>query len=433
MIEPPPAPRRLKWPFWVALGLVGALLSCAVPVALFVSLRDHLPGGGVAAASAVPTVIASPVPGDPEQVTQLWVRERIAEVLTQQADALLRGDEQGFLAAAEPKTPAVDTLRRQFKSLRALKVAAWRVRITDVPDRVGARWRVTVTYEHCFVNPGCLTGPVSIESVWVERAGVPRMVELESSPAGQDGPRPWEASELVVSVGKRAMVATTAAHKGRLAEVLREAERAAEVADRYAVDGTPPKHYQIFYAGEAEWRRWYGGDRPEWTAGYAVPVGGGHFDVVLNGKDLHSSVLDDLLRHEMTHAASLPSGGYRTGENWWLVEGVADLAAAGGRPVSRYESLSDVRRLVSDGWDGPLSSAEPGDRATDWQVSAAYGVGYLAVRHLVDRFGEEAMLTFFKLVVHERKTPEEASTKAFGERWQALEADCVAYVQSAAA
>ncbi|MFD0741612.1 hypothetical protein ACFQ1L_06615 [Phytohabitans flavus] len=264
------APRSRRWPLWVFLGVLAALLSCGVPAVVIVTFRDSGPG---AAANASPIPIHSPKPGDPEQVSQLWLRERIAEVLTQQAGALLRGDERGFLAVAEPKSAALGALRRQFRSLRALKVRAWQVRITDIPERVGARWRVAVTYQHCFVDPGCITGPVSIETTWVERAGVPRMVALAPSPSAQDGPRPWEASDLVVAVGRRAVVATTAKQKGRLAEVLREAERAAEVADRYAVDGTPPRHYQIFYAGEAEWGRWYGGDRPEWTAGYAVPVG----------------------------------------------------------------------------------------------------------------------------------------------------------------
>jgi hypothetical protein len=54
------------------------------------------------------------------------------------------------------------------------------------------------------------------------------------------------------------------------------------------------------------------------------------------------------------------------------------------------------------------------------------------VRHLVDRFGEQAMLAFFKAVVHERKSPEVASTEVFGEPWKALQDDCVSYVRSAA-
>ncbi|GFJ91078.1 hypothetical protein [Phytohabitans rumicis] len=409
--------------------MVVALALCSVPVVVTVTLLARQPR---ASASPTPVEVHSPRPGDPESMTQLWLREQIMAVLTQQAGALLRGDERGFLAAAEPKSAAVGVLRRQFRSLRALKVAAWQPKITDLPARVGTEWRVPVTFGHCFVESGCDPGPVRIETRWVEGSGVPRLVAVQPSPSVQDGPRPWEVSDLVVAVGKRTVVATTAANKSKLAAVLAEAERAAEVADRYAVDGTPPHYYEIFYAGQAEWKRWYGGDRPEWTAGYAVPVGGGHYDVVLNGKDLHSTVLDDLLRHEMTHASSLPGSGSRTGENWWLVEGVADLAAAGGRPVGRYESLPDVQRLVAGGWNGPLTKAEPGAGAADWQVSAAYGVGYLAVRHLVDRFGEQALLAFFKAVIHERKSPEQASTEVFGEPWQALHDDCVSYVRSAA-
>jgi hypothetical protein len=420
-------PRR--WPLWLTLGIVAALALCSVPVVVTVTLLARHPG---ASASPTPTEVRSPEPGDPESISQLWLRERITAVLTQQAGALLRGDERGYLAVAEPKSAAVGVLRRQFRSLRALKVVTWQPKISDLPARAGDQWRVPITFGHCFVEPGCQPGPVKIETRWVERAGVPLLVAVQPSPSAQDGPRPWEVNDLVVAVGKRAVVATTAANKSRLSAVLSEADRAAEVADRYAVDGTPPHYYEIFYAGEAEWKRWYGGDRPEWTAGYAVPVGGGRFDVVLNGKNLHSTVLDDLLRHEMTHASSLPGAGARTGENWWLVEGVADLAAAGGRPVGRYESLPDVRKLVADGWNGPLASAEPRAGATDQQVSAAYGVGYLAVRHLVDRFGEQALLAFFKAVVHQRKSPEEASTEVFGEPWQALHDECVSYVRSAA-
>ena len=47
-----------------------------------------------------------------------------------------------------------------------------------------------------------------------------------------------------------------------------------------------PDRYRIFYAGRAEWRRWYGGGRPRWTAGYAVTVGDGRHEVVLNAAGL---------------------------------------------------------------------------------------------------------------------------------------------------
>ena len=31
-----------------------------------------------------------------------------------------------------------------------------------------------------------------------------------------------------------------------------------------------PRRYLVFYAGANEWRTWFGGDWPEWTAGYAT-------------------------------------------------------------------------------------------------------------------------------------------------------------------
>ncbi|MEJ3743274.1 hypothetical protein WEI85_08315 [Actinomycetes bacterium KLBMP 9797] len=418
---------RRRWVPWLVGGLILALAVCAVPVVVAVTMVDRVPR--VAASGGVPA--ASPRPGDPESVTQAWLRDRMTDVLAQQAAALLRGDERGFLAAAVPTSRAVPVLRRQYRSLRALRVTVWQPRIVDLPARQGGEWEVAVSFGHCFAVPGCQPARVSIETRWTGEADRLRLVAVEPSPSAQDGPRPWEVSDLVVASGRRTLVATTSAQRGQLATLLAEAEQAAAVADRYAV-GAPPDRYLIFFAGAAEWRRWYGGDRPEWTAGYAVPVGGDHFDVVLGAQGLHPSVRDDLLRHEMTHVSSLPGEGYRTGANWWLVEGLADHAAADGRPVHGYESLPDVRKLVSAGWQGPLAEAEPGSGATGWRVNAAYGVGYLAVRHLVDRYGLSDVLAFFQAVMRDRRSVEEASRRVFGMEWPALHADCVAYIVAAA-
>jgi hypothetical protein len=249
----------------------------------------------------------------------------------------------------------------------------------------------------------------------------------------RDGPRPWEVSDLSVAVGKRTLVATTGAYRSRLPDLLKQAEQAALVADRYAVDGTPPERYRVFYAGPTEWKRWYGGGRPAWTAGYAVAVGGDDYEVVLNAADLHHTMVDDLLRHELTHAASMPGRGVG-GAHWWLVEGIAEYAAAGGRPLSRYDGLDALRRL-EDGkvWNGRLDSLEPAKDAADWEVGGRYAVGYLAVRHLIDRFGEDRTLAFFKAVVHGGRPIEEAAREAFGEQWATLHDDCVSYVRSAVA
>jgi hypothetical protein len=265
---------------------------------------------------------------------------------------------------------------------------------------------------------------------WVETGALPMLVDIEES--GLEGPRPWQVSELVVEVGKRTLVATTEAHRGRLPSLLAEAEQAAAVADRYAVDGSPPDRYRIYYAGKAEWRKWYGGDAADWVAGYAVPVGGGHYELVVNSADLHRTYVDDLLRHELAHAASMADTVNASHTLWWLMEGIAEHAAAGNRSLSRYEHLSDVEQLLrEDGWDGELASLEPGENDPDWKVGAGYGIGYLAVRHLMERFGERQVMEFFKLVVHDRRPLEEASRRIFDADWPTLHDDCVSYIREA--
>jgi hypothetical protein len=433
--QPPPdqlpQPRRARWPLWLGLGVAAVLLLCGGSVAVLTATA-RLP---FSAAGADRGPARSPGPGDPESVTQAWLGERIREQLDRQAGALLRGDEAGFLAVADPARPAAADLLREFRSLRALRIAVWRPEVrakpVKVPDSPG-EWRQPVTFQHCYAAPACSPGPVTMVTRWVDGGAQPRLVGIEPSVSADEGPRPWEVNELVVAEGRRTVVATTPDLRNRLPGLLAEAERAAVVADRYAVAGSPPDRYRIFYAGQPQWKRWYGGDLPEWTAGYAAAVGGGGHEVVLNSQGLHSNVVDDLLRHEMTHAASLPDKG-RTGKGiWWLVEGIAEHAAADGRPARRYSGLPDVRRLIGDGWDGRLEDLEPAADAPDWRVSGSYGIGYLAFRHLVDRYGETTALAFFKAVVHDGRPVPEAAREVFGEDWTALHDDCVAYLRSVA-
>ncbi|GAB3797433.1 hypothetical protein GCM10027605_07340 [Micromonospora zhanjiangensis] len=420
---------RGRWWRWFGLGLVAVLLLCGAPVAVLAAV-GKLPGRS---ADAAPGPARSPRPGDPDEVVGAWLAERIRERLDRQAEALLRGDEAGFLAVSDPARPGAAQLRREFRSLRALRVVLWRPELrtgpTRVPDRPG-EWRQPVTFQHCYAAPGCPPGGVTMVTRWAENGAQPRLVGIEPSVSADEGPRPWEVDDLVVAAGRRVVVATTADLRGRLSGLLAEADRAAAVADRYAVTGAPPDRYRIFLAGPPQWKRWYGGDLPEWTAGYAASVGGGGHEVVLNAKGLTDGAADELLRHEMTHAASLVGRDNVDKANWWLVEGIAEHAAAAGRPPRRYPGLPDVRRLLGSGWDGRLADLEPARDAAGWRVSGSYGIGYLAFRHLVDRYGESTARAFFTAVVRDGRSAEEAARKVFGEDWSALHDDCVAYLRS---
>ncbi|SCG35876.1 hypothetical protein [Micromonospora halophytica] len=424
---PGPAGRvRRRWWGWAALATVLVLLACGVPAALLTGLADRDAGRS---ATGRPSAASD----DPATLAARRVAERLTAQLDRQAVALLGGDRAGFLAVADRGARA--ELTRRFAALRALRVSVWHAEPQGLPTPVAGRpgqWRQLVAFRYCLVVPDCTPSPVLAATRWREGGDAPLLLAVEESRSARTGARPWEVSELVVAVGARTVVATTPALRGKLPGLLAEAEEAAKVADRYAVAGPPPDRYRVFYAGRAEWRRWYGGGRPKWTAGYAVSVGGGHHEVVLNADALSASGRGELLRHELTHAASLPDRGHPGRPTWWLVEGLAEYAGADGARVSRYDGLDEVRRLVTGGWDGRLAALAPADTAPADRVGGSYGVGYLAVRHLVDRYGEQQVLAFFRSVVHDRRPVEEASEQVLGERWSTLHDECVGYVRSVA-
>lgn len=407
--------------------VVVLLLGCGLPAVLVAGViresgaRSTLSRAGTSAAD------------DPATAVARELADRITAQLHRQSAALLSGDRAGFLAIADPA--AHTDLRRRYAALRELKVTGWRAEPSGLPVPIIGKpgeWRLLVRFQYCFVTPNCRPSPVLIGTRWRENGDQPRLVAMEESKSVETGTRPWEISDLAVAIGERTIVATTPALRGKLPGLLVQAEAAARVADGYAVAGSRPDRYRIFYAGRTEWQRWYGGERPEWTGGYAVTVGGGHHEVVLNADGLSSNGTDDLLRHELTHAASLPERGYPGKDTWWLVEGLAEFAGAGDQAVDRYEGIAEVRKLVRGGWDGKLEGINPADDASAERVGGSYGIGYLAVRHLVDRYGPLRLLTFFKTVVHDRRTLDVAAEKAFGEQWSTLHDECVAYVRAAA-
>ncbi|MFG1714138.1 hypothetical protein [Micromonospora sp. NPDC049203] len=408
---------RRRWALWTALGLALGLVAGAVPGVL---LREPPPDAAGRTAAK----------DDPGTAAQRRLGERMLALLDRQATALVRADRAGFLAVAEPAARA--GLTRRYEALRALRVTTWRSTADGVPAAVDGKpgeWRFVVTVGYCFVVPDCAPSTVELGTRWRLTGEEPRLAAVDPSATDPAGVRPWQVSDLAVAVGKRVVVATTPAQRRRLPGLLAQAETAALAADRYAIGGTPPDRYLVYYAGKGEWQRWYGGGRPKWTAGYAVGVGGGRHDVVLNAQIVTPAGIDDLLRHELTHAASLPDRGYADRADWWLVEGLAEYAGADGQPVHRYDGLAEVRKLLRGGWSGRLDAVAPADDAGDDRVGGAYGVSYLAVRHLVDRYGEQRMLDFYRAVVHQGRSPAQAADEVFGDPWSMLHDDCVAYVR----
>lgn len=438
---PPAPPRRRQVLRRVLLACAVLALLCGTPAVWAVvryapTVPALLGQRGAGDPGAAPGGTRSPRPGDPPSVYAAWARTQIDAALSDQGAALLRGDENGFLAAGEPGNPEVRAeLSRRYRSLRALRISAWQPRVAAPPRQEAGlddpnQWRARLSLRHCFVVPGCEADQLLLDSRWVQRDGRAYLTRLDASGADQNGPRPWEVADLRVAVGKRAVVATTADYSARLPALLSEADRAATVADRFVV-GPVPDRYHLFFAGAAEWNQWYSGNRPEWAAGYAVPTSERRIDVVLNAAELSAGFVDDIMRHELSHAAALRGSRHQSAA-WWLVEGLAEQAEMNGRAAGRHDAVAAgaVRRFIVSGkWDGAVTVGEPVASAATREAGARYGIAFLAVRRLMERYGEAKVLAFFKAIVHEGGTPETASPAAFGAQWTDVHADCVSYVR----
>jgi hypothetical protein len=226
------------------------------------------------------------------------------------------------------------------------------------------------------------------------------------------------------------VVAVPVRYAGRLDALLAAAEEAAAVADRYARWSAPPGRYLVYLAGPEEWGRWYGARQAEWVAGFALPITERHTEIVLNGQRITGAEVGDTLRHEFAHVVTLADVRRDYSRQWWLVEGIAEYVRMVGRPLSEYELLSSSRRYVRAGKPTTVAAlAEPAVDASTEDASGRYGVAFLSVRWLAERFGEEKMLRFFDEVVRQGVAVPDAAAGEFGAGWDAITGECAGYVE----
>ncbi|HEX6685763.1 MAG TPA: hypothetical protein VF062_23510, partial [Candidatus Limnocylindrales bacterium] len=339
----------------------------------------------------------------------------------------LRADEAAFLRPA--KDPAVrDKLLLRYRNLVALRVSRFQLEVdylsvTPTPDR----WQGELVVSFCFVLPDCVLDQLSEPAVWAQTPGGLELISLElpKDPPGWFGdPQPFEQTELVVAHGDRVLVAAPKSLAGRLPAVLAAAQAAVPVADSYSI-GKPPDQYRVYLADSKAWKTWYNYAPPAWVAGYASPIGSTHTDIVLNNAHSRASYLPEMLRHEMTHASTV-QGSHRWEGNWWLIEGIADVAGNfNARPTS------ELRRYIRSGWDRKLPGDGPADDASDTEAERLYGIAFLAVKRIETKFGREKLLRFFEWVVEFGLKFDVASTSAFNVPWAEVEADLLAAVRAA--
>ena len=165
-----------------------------------------------------------------------------------------------------------------------------------------------------------------------------------------------------------------------------------------------------------------------------MPVGDLVTEVVVRTEVVPQSVLEGLLTHELTHVTTL--AGERDGANgraWWLIEGIAEYAQFKDVPVRPYDAFRSTRTFVRGRWNGEVAVSAPSSAASLDEAGGRYGVSYLGVRRIAERYGEPKMLDFWGKVVHDGDSVDEAARSALGAAWATVEADCARYIRSAVA
>ena len=357
--------------------------------------------------------------------------DAVTKTLARQKESLLRGDEAGYLSVldAEAVQADRDRLARQFRSLRAMKVAGWSDQAQAVELGEDGLWHLRLVSSPCFVSSTCAPGGAEARTVWRLRdKTAATLVRWVPDP---QRPHPWQVSELVAMSGERTVVATVRDRAEMLATLLAAAEKAAVVADRFAQGGRPPERYVVYWAPAEQWRSWFDRAPAQWVGGAAVPSSVDRYELILNADELRPDEVDGLLRHELTHAASLP--GRITGgkELWWLMEGLAELAEMEGAVATDHVGLGEVAAVIEHRQVIGLDIAEPAPGARHDQVSGHYAFAFLAVRCIAERFGEPALVEYFHAVTHGRKSVSAAAHDVLGVQWPDLEQECLAYIHQA--
>jgi len=435
---PPPRRRGLLAGSIVAL----AVAAVAAPVVIVLRSDGSAPPPAAAVTpsstpSPTPYAASSPRPGDPPEIELAWVSERLTEQLHGMNDAMHAGDLARFVAPAADKSVRGE-LERRFRSLRAMRVSGFELRIVRGPALVRTvagrpEWGATVALYHCFVVRGCTPEKVEIDMAWQDTPAGYRVKRISSVTLTKHTPQPWEATTLVTAIGSRAMVAAPAAYAARARAFLPAAERAAKTADRYVL-GPKPDRYIVYLAGPAEWKKWFGGGQVDWAAGIALPVTTNRSDIVLRADVISSADAEQVMKHEMGHVATLAGRDYRliSDARWWLTEGIAEYIQWDGRTLRAYDRASAVRRFIREKrYTGELDELGPGAKTPDWQVAAQYGLGFNATRCIADQFGHAKLMAFTDGVLRGGRAPADEAATSLGVPWPQVTKRCLTYTRDA--
>ncbi|WP_168801629.1 hypothetical protein [Glycomyces buryatensis] len=432
--EPPPQPPRpsRRKPLLITV-IVASWCIIAASATTVVLTRDE-PAGGVDAAPDDTTSEESEQeePTGPLAAELLKLQTAFAEDDRDAWTAMFSGD-------------AADRGALYFDNLQALEATSVKLRTIGEVTESGTGTRKSYSSQlglsFC-LNPAdaenCTHSEVDYHVMW-SRGDDGMAIDLfQDVDSGFYRPQGWEEGELQVAVGDRVTVAASADAGIDPADYLDVAESAAQNADEYALLA-PVDSYLVMLATDDEFNTWYGGYENEVALGNAPATvadveasdvaGPVHVMVPFNRHD--SSTMENTLRHELGHAATLQGADLRAAENeenWWMYEGIAEYIANGDQMPGHRTDQTKV--LVAGGGCSDGIEAQTAADSAD-TASGKYGCAYLGVRYMVDEYGIETFLNWFQAVHHQQGDTAAATEEFLGTDYESLKGEIASYISGA--
>lgn len=403
---------------WLAAAVAAAILSGLALVSIPRGEPVPAPAGG----PGQPMGAISPAPPPVNQADS----ERagaITELLRRRADALLRRDEQVFLATVDPKAdPAFLTAQREmFANLAGVPLDEWayQVRAEDTLETSGLpasttdaaeeMWAPAVDLRYRLRGVDLIPTTRPMGYLFARHAD---SWYLHSDTALTDLGRrtwrgPWDFGPCLVTATANGIVLAHPGSESMVDRLVRELDSSVRAVTSVWGTQWSQRVALMLPDSPAEMRALVGPDFPvDAVVAVAVAdrvdiarhtVAGQRVVLSPSGsRALSIASLRVVLRHEITHVAARAETV--DGSPMWLLEGFADYVGYRDSGVALAQGAPDLTKLVRASGP-PASLPEDRDfRARGRELDLAYQGAWSIARFVADRYGEDKLVALYRTV-----------------------------------
>ncbi|MEV5507012.1 hypothetical protein [Streptomyces orinoci] len=337
-------------------------------------------------------------------------RTAVRSLLDGWAAAVRDRDRHRYLAAVDPRATGYRTEQaRVFANLAHVPLSSWDYRLLRTGGFAplpGDGHRVAVEAELRYRLAGYDTAPVAaaVRLTAVRRDG---HWYLAGQDAGQGARQLWDQGPVTVVRGDHSLVLGVGQDDTRLRALAGMADRAVpRVADAWKARDWPGRVVVELPASLERMGQLLGAPAANYrgiaavTSGEVGNSGAAPADRIVVNPEAYGSLSDFgrqiVLTHETAHVATRERTSAAT--PLWLSEGFADWAAYRGTGRTAAEVAPELGRSVRSGAVPQQLPADGDFRFTgdSGTLARAYEGGWLACRMIAERWGEAALVAFYR-------------------------------------